>query len=325
VSGRGRLALLAAVLAASALAAVAGAGPRVTLPRDHFPHPSAGIEWWYASGLVRGRDGHRYTVFFTLFRRGDAILPISQVIDLTTGKRVGSSERAARARLEPGRLDVDGAGARLRYDAKTNRWTFAASAGGYALTLLARPEKPYVLHGGGTGFIEQSVGGPSAYYSATRMAAQGTIAGAGRRIAFTGTAWFDHQWGSFEADPRAFDWDWFSCRFDDRTELMLYRFRDRQGHPLAAFRNGTFVARDGRSRSVRQFDVSAGQRAIAAARHRWPLDWRLDVPAERLRLELRAIVPDQLFHGVLVPTFWEGAATVTGTKRGICFVEETYR
>jgi len=320
-----RIALAAAALAACAATAQALATPRVELPRDHFAHPGAGIEWWYVSGDVRGRDGHRYAVFFTLFRRGGAVLPISQVIDLTTGVRIGRSERAAGAALGHERLDVDAAGARLRYDARTNRWAFAASSDGYALTITARPEKPYVLHGGGTGFIRQSVAGPSAYYSATRMAASGTIASRARRVVFTGTVWLDHQWGSFQDDPRAFDWDWFSCRFDDRTELMLYRFRDRQGRPLAAFRSGTFVARDGSSRSLPRFEAQAGPRTLAASGHRWPLDWRLDAPAERLRLELHAIVADQLFHGVLVPTFWEGAATVTGTKHGVCFVEETYR
>ena len=46
-------------------------------------------------------------------------------------------------------------------------------------------------------------------------------------------------------DPRAFDWDWFSCRFEDHSELMLYQFRDRRtSRPLARFKYGTFVARN---------------------------------------------------------------------------------
>jgi predicted secreted hydrolase len=318
------LRLVCAGLVSTVLAVAAGAtdGPRVELPRDHFAHPSAGIEWWYVTGVARGDDGRRYSLFFTLFRRGAVVLPVSQVVDLGNGAKVGHSERVGRARFDRSRLDVAAAGARLRYDARSRSWTFAASAGGYRLTLFARPEKPYVLHGG-TGFIRQSLGGLSAYYSATRMSARGSLTLGGRRVRFTGTAWFDHQWGNFEDDPRSFNWDWFSCRFDDRTELMLYRFRDSQGRPLTAYRNGTYVLDDGRSRNVRAFQVSAGRRAFAAAGRRWPLDWQLRVPSERLRLRLRAIVPDQLFRGVLVPTFWEGAATVTGTKRGICFVEET--
>ena len=91
-----------------------------------------------------------------------------------------------------------------------------------------------------------------------------------RRIAFSGDAWLDHQWGSFQADPRAFNWDWFSCRFHDRTELMLYRFRDREtGTPLAAFRNGTFVRRDGTSTPVTHFT------ATSDGAH-WPQTWTLD-------------------------------------------------
>jgi hypothetical protein len=34
-------------------------------------------------------------------------------------------------------------------------------------------------------------------------------------------------------------------------------------------------------------------------------------------------VADQLVRGQPLPTFWEGAVTATGTKHGVCFVEET--
>jgi hypothetical protein len=44
---------------------------------------------------------------------------------------------------------------------------------------------------------------------------------------------------------------------------------------------------------------------------------------ERLALALHAIVADQLVRGLLLATFWEGAATATGTKQGVCFVDET--
>ena len=297
----------------------------VHLPRDHFAHPAAGIEWWYVTGLVHGRDGHRYTVFFTLFRRGSLVLPVSQVVDLDRDLVVGHSERGGVAAIGSARLDVAAAGARLAYEPRVDTWRFSATGPGYALAFSARPEKPYVLHGGGTGVIRQSPAGASAYYSATRMAAHGTIAVGARTIAFSGTAWLDHQWGSFENDPRAFNWDWFSCRFADRTELMLYRFRDRRtGAPLAPYRNGTFVRRDGRTSSIRSF-TAAPSRPLRAAGRSWPLDWRLRVPALGLDVRLRSLARHQLFHGVLVPTFWEGAAAATGTKRGDCFVEETYR
>jgi predicted secreted hydrolase len=191
--------------------------------------------------------------------------------------------------------------------------------------LTATPEKPYALHGVG-GVIHQSLGGTSAYYSAPLMRAHGSFSAGGHRVTFTGTAWLDHQWGSFQNDPRAFNWDWFSCRFDDRTELMLYRFRDRTtGKPLAAYASGTFDGVDGQTLHISAFTAAHDGRVLHEAGRDWPLDWHVTVPAVHLDLRLRSLARHQLFLGILVPTFWEGAATVTGTKTGHCFVEETYR
>jgi predicted secreted hydrolase len=319
-AGARRLVLLLALLALIGTGATAAGGPSpVRLPRDHFAHLTAGVEWWYVTGLVRGSDGRRYTVFFTLFRRAGLVLPVSQVVELDRDLVLGHSERLAPATPGTTSLDVRAGGARLAYQPGTNTWRFGATGPSYALSFTARPEKPYVLHGGGTGVIRQSLGGNSAYYSATRMATRGTIVAGRRRISISGVAWLDHQWGSFQADPRAFNWDWFSCRFDDHTELMLYRFRDRRtGRPLAAYRNGTFVRGDGSSVQVTNFTA-------ASDRRHWPLAWSLRVPGLGLDLRLRSLARHQLFHGVLVPTFWEGASAVTGTKSGDCFVEVTYR
>ena len=293
--------LLAGVLTVATLAS-----PQFHVPRDHLGH-RAGVEWWYFTAYVQGSDGHRYSVFFTLFKRAGLVLPVSQVVNLDTGRKVGHSETLVRAAGLPFASKV----AALRYDAARSTWIARVSAPGYELRFSARPEKPYVLHGGGTGLISQGAG-QSHYYSATRMASRGSL-GATR---FTGTAWFDHQWGDFATTPSAQHWDWFSCRFDDRTELMLYRFRD--GHA-----NGTFVDRSGRGRPVGSFDAVPGTRVFRAAGRHWPLDWTLRVPAEHLSLRLHALAPDQLFRGMFLPTFWEGATTVDGTKTGICFVEET--
>jgi predicted secreted hydrolase len=318
-------ALLFAVCGFVVNAAGAGTIARVSLPRDHLGH-AAGIEWWYVTGLVRGTDGHRYSVFFTLFKRGGFVLPVSQVVDLDTRQIVGHTETLAVRQVGGSSLKLKVPGAALGFEPRSNRWRFAASRGGYGLVLRAVPRKRYVLHGGGTGLIRQSVAGTSAYYSATRMAARGTITRAGKAIGFSGTAWLDHQWGDFGDDRRGFNWDWFSCRFDDRTELMLYRFRDRRtGRPLAAFRDGTVVRADGSSRRVTAFTVTPGRRALPAAGRRWPLDWALRVSSEHLVLRLRSIVPDQLVRGKILPTFWEGATAATGTKRGICFVEQSYQ
>jgi len=242
----------ALVVACCVVASAAAERPAVQLPRDHFGHPNASIEWWYFTALAHDAVGKPYSVFFTLFSSRGTLVSVAEVHNLRTGALVGHSERLALGRIGRSSVDARAGATQLRYDERLNMWMFSASAPGFAVSLRQRPEKPYALHGGGSGLIKQSLGGTSHYYSATRMRAAGTLRTQGKRLALSGESWFDHQWGDYRDDPRAFNWDWFSCRFDDRSELMLYQFRDRAtGRPLARFRNGTLCPdEDGRSRSL---------------------------------------------------------------------------
>ncbi len=146
MSALGR-ALIALVVAATLAFTTAGSAALgcVYLPRDHYAHPQTGIEWRYATGIVRGEDGHRYSVFYTLFRRMGFVLPISQVVDLDTGALVGHSETLAPAVLGTKKLDVTVPGGGLRYRRRMNTWQFSAadSADTYALSLRATPQKRY--------------------------------------------------------------------------------------------------------------------------------------------------------------------------------------
>ena len=322
----GRLAAAIALAVGLAFGSAAAGGVQVRFPRDHFGHPQASIEWWYFTAIARDPGGTPYSVFFTLFSSKGGLVPVAQVTNLKTGAVVGHSEQLALGSVSPSSLDVGAGGTRLAYRPSSNVWSFSAGGPGFAVSLRQRPEKPYVLHGGGTGAIRQSAGGRAYYYSATRMAATGTLSTGGRTIRLTGESWLDHQWGSFRNDPRAFNWDWFSCRFGDGSELMLYQFRDRAtGRPLAAFRNGTFVPKTGRPVGITAFEALPGRRTLDSAGRRWPLDWTLRVPSLGLTERLRSVLPDQLVRNTVVPTFWEGVADATGSRTGPCFVELSYR
>ncbi len=320
------LLILAATACLSVAAALAADRPPVQLPRDHFAHPGAGIEWWYFTALVRDPAGTRYSVFFTDFSSNGFVVPVAQVRNLDTGALVGHLESLAPARLGTSSLDLVAGRSRLQYPAGSNTWRLSAGGAGWQVTLSQRPEKPYALHGGGTGVIRQSVAGISHYYSATRMRATGTLRAGRRTLALKGESWFDHQWGDYAGNPRAFDWDWFSCRFDDRSELMGYQFLDHAGgKPLAGFANGTFVAPNGKATAVHGFVATHDGRTFTGAGHTWPLDWQLHASAPNLTETVKALLRDQLVRNTIVPTFWEGAAEATGTHTGPCFVEISYR
>jgi predicted secreted hydrolase len=312
---------LALVLAASAVTA----RQPVVLPRDQAGHPQAGIEWWYFTALVRDKTGDEYSVFFTVFSSRGGLVSVSQVVDLHTGRLVGHTENVGIGLPGTSSLDLAVAGSRLRYVPTSDRWVFAVNSPTFAVTLDQHPLKPYVLHGD-HGLIRQSSAGPSHYYSSTRLSATGSLRIGRRNVAVRGQSWFDHQWGDYRDDARAFNWDWFSCRFDDGTELMLYQFLDRLTHrPLASYRTGTFVGLEGGAKHLSTFTATAGRKVLVAAGSRWPLDWTVDVPGLELREQVSSLLPDQLVRNSVLPTFWEGAASASGTKHGVCFVEISYR
>ena len=62
------------------------------------------------------------------------------------------------------------------------------------------------------------------------------------RVALTGTAWFDHEWGPGALPEAAAGWDWFAIQLDDGSELMLYRMRTKDGG-ATPFSSGTSSCR----------------------------------------------------------------------------------
>src|SRR4029078_55097 len=46
-------------------------GYRYQFPRDHFEHTDFRTEWWYYTGNVHARDGHRYGFELVFFRQGE--------------------------------------------------------------------------------------------------------------------------------------------------------------------------------------------------------------------------------------------------------------
>jgi predicted secreted hydrolase len=321
---------LALVVLATAIGAAAAAGPTVrpvVLPRDHGAHPGFQIEWWYGAGLVRDRHGHRYAWFATVWAGGPGAIGRVNVVDLDRDRVVVSGEYPAVGwRRSSGLLDVALAGYRLRWRPIGELGRFAVDAGSMqqGLRLRLSPRRPYVLHGR-DGVIQQGPGGPSAYYSATRLAARGTLRVGGRRIPIAGEGWFDHQWGNFAGTPEALRWDWFACRFADGRDLMLYRFLDLNNRPLPRYFTGTFVDRRGRRRRIAHFNVTERPPLVhpPGATATYPLGWRLRVPGARVDVTLRTLARNQFIRNQFVPSFWEGAATVTRGDRALCFVEDS--
>jgi predicted secreted hydrolase len=206
------------------------------------------------------------------------------------------------------------------------------AGGEAAIDLTLDAGKPPVLEGDrGLSRKGDEPGQASYYYSLTRMPARGIIridgriggrvGGAAFRVA--GLAWMDREWSTSSLGRGQVGWDWFALQLDDGREVMLYRLR-RQGGGADPASQGTLVARDGSSRPLAWSEVRltpAGGWTSPRSGARYPDRWRLEIPAERLDLDIRPYLADQELDTSF--RYWEGAVRISGSAAGSGYVELT--
>ncbi len=356
------LALGLLLLAAPARADWQAARPdhRWSFPADHAPHPGYKTEWWYFTGhlVSAAAPARRFSYQFTVFRIGLSSAPVTgasrwtgrqllmghaALTDLSAGTHHFSDvlyrESPLLAQFGPGHpllaASPSPAGSAGRWALSWNGtgfdFTARDDAQDFAFDLKTLPLKPLVLEGP-HGFSRKSSTGDSAslYYSFTRLKTAGSVSVAGSSFAVTGESWMDKEFGSGQLAADQVGWDWFSLQFDDRTELMLYELRDKNGARSFAF--GTAVDRGGRTRFL-----EAGEFKITVL-DRWrspgtggvyPSRWRIEVPSLRRAFLLTPRLADQENRGRRLKkmAYWEGSVDVTAADAGAAlgqgFVELT--
>ncbi len=309
--------------------AAAGVTPHVrpvVLPRDHGAHPGFNIEWWYTAGTLVGGNGRDYFWFATIWSGTGAAVARVNVVDLRANRIVLSHEYVSLESYPVGlkRLSVGTFRLGWRPGGIRGIWSVSAPAGTTGqLELDLSPVQPYVLQGR-HGIIRQGSGGPSAYYSAPRLRARGTLEVNGKKVSITGQGWLDHQWGNFGMDLGALRWNWFACQFQNGSDLMLYQFLNARDRP-SGLQTGTLVNPDGSYKHLTRFTVVPLRPSIkpAGALMTYPLRWRLKVATAPIDVTLKARARNQFIVNQFLPSFWEGAASITHGRPGGCIVESS--
>ncbi|MBW3634907.1 MAG: carotenoid 1,2-hydratase [Armatimonadetes bacterium] len=333
-------------------------------PRDHGSHPQFATEWWYYTGHLTSKDGRRFGYQLTWFRTAlapqikrksawatrDVMFAHFALTD-ERGQRFFFSDRIAR-----GNLGLAGAqsGARvprvwvenwnLQFGGKSGerqslRAVAKSDATGtqgqnFALDLQQFALKPPAIQGE-RGVSQKSAGRGRAshYYSFTRLQTRGILSLGGERLEVAGQSWFDHEFGSNQMSANQTGWDWFSLQLDDGRELMLYRLRLKNGG-VEPFSSGTVVEKNGATRHLRLADFRMTPLSSWKSSETggvYPQKWRIEVPREKLRLEVAPTLQNQELRprrsGVNL-SYWEGSVRATGTRngraiRGVGYLEMT--
>jgi len=192
------------------------------------------------------------------------------------------------------------------------RLAFDIPGGTGRCSLTLRPVSPrHEMHG-----IGASLRYPMAYATIPRLEIQGGFGGE----EVSGTAWFDHQWGSacwFLTRPsggRLNGWDWFSINDDDGSDWIFLVFHDMKSKKTigrSAIRYEPMkkpqIFRDFEAEPVRFWE--SGRTHIT-----YPVAWTLKIPEISAEIIISPVADDQEIPVLgFMRAIWEGAATASGT------------
>jgi predicted secreted hydrolase len=300
-------------------------------PRDHFEHEDFRTEWWYYTGNVTGAKGERYGFELVFFREGareatrhessdksawsveDLYLAHAALTD-AKGKQFWFDERLNRA--GPG---VAGASFDRRRVWNGNwlaQWngenqTLDAITEHFRFHLQLTVEKQFVIHGeNGVSQKAEGRGRASHYVSFPLLMVAGTI----NSTEVHGRAWMDHEWFTEQLGADQVGWDWFSVQLDNRTELMLFELRRKNGS-IHQYSSGTFIDARGEARHLRHEDFSLEP---LSRWERYPVEWHLRVPSLNIDITCRPVLRNQKLRN-----YWEGAVDYSGTQTGVGYLEMT--
>jgi predicted secreted hydrolase len=313
-------------------------GYRYEFPRDNFDHPAFQTEWWYYTGNVKSTTGHRFGFELTFFRQAvsrdpannspwdvrDLYLAHLALSDLDDG-HFYHLERTSRS--GPGIAGISSSSQRIWNGNWKVQWqdgaqTLQAIGELFSIRLTLRSAKPPVIHG--ENGVSQKASGPgraSHYISLTRLETSGTIECGGKLSQVSGLAWMDHEFFTHQLDPDQIGWDWLSLQFDDNTELMLFHIRHKDGS-IDPFSAGTFIDALGRTTHLRSGDFIlqplADSWTSPVSRAIYPIRWKISVPKLGMALIASTPLASQELSGgnkqSSLPTYWEGAITLSGTR-----------
>ena len=106
------------------------------------------------------------------------------------------------------------------------------------------------------------------YYSYTNMPTSGKLVLDGKEVRLTGKTWFDKQGGSYSIRNLKTHWEWFSLRFFDDEEIMLFTF------PQDTHFDGTYITKDCKRERLDHYKIERTG-TLRAFGMKWSSGWKL--------------------------------------------------
>lgn len=214
-------------------------------------------EWWYATGIMFDEDKNMYSYQYTLLHLAfGLIVPKVVMVALTdyknnrhyylqstSGNKVHIDEKEASVEnIACAKKNEKGIEINLKHK-------------DFTLDLMCDYGKGPVWHCN-NGLLQMGIDDKKAttlYYSWTNMPSVGVLKMNGKEIKLNGKTWFDKQGGPYNMADMRCHWEWFSLRFFDDEECMLFTFP----HNEIPEYDGTLINKDGSYHRLNKYSIKA--------------------------------------------------------------------
>ncbi len=216
-------------------------------------------EWWYATGIVHDEEGNMYSYQYTLLHLAFGIfVPKVAMVALTDYKEKRHyylqtlAGKKAKVYVDENEASVSGVASAKKNSGGINIKLWHKD---FTLDVDCAYGKGPVWHCD-NGFLQMGIDDAKAttlYYSWTNMPTTGTLTLNGVQKKITGKTWFDKQGGTYNMANMSCHWEWFSLRFFDDEEVMLFTFPHNE---IPEF-DGTFIGKDGAYHRLNNYTIES--------------------------------------------------------------------
>lgn len=286
---------------------------------DEFLCHKNGSEWWYCTGFINDKAGKLFSFQFTLARvriyRLQFHILMTALTDFETKRHYYAQQPiffGKNVTITSGKIGLNGT-AEMNF----SNMELELNMGGddYSLSLDMKMVKPPVWHCD-DGVLKMGIDDPKEttyYWSYTNLATSGKLTLGRNEFDVSGKAWFDKQGGTYTLTNRWTNWEWFSLRFFDGEEIMLFSF------PQDNYRDGTYIEKSGKFRRLNDYEITPLGFTEAGGK-KFSCSWKVEI--EGVKGEKYTIIPKM--DGQLNLFYFELLADVkdkSGNNVGYCVVE----
>lgn len=292
--------------------------PHSSMAEEFLSHRQ-GSEWWYCTGSVKDKNGREFSFQFTLARvrifNIQFHILMTALTDIETEQHFYEQKPIFFGKdvvITEEQVGLPGT-AEMRFHGKELSLQMAGE--GYSLSLNLRASKDPVWHCE-DGILRMGVDDPKErtyYWSYTNLATSGTIRLGEVDHKVTGKSWFDKQGGTYTLTNRWTNWEWFSLRFFDGEEVMLFSF------PQDDYQDGTYITKSGNYNRLVDYEITPLDFTEARG-NRFSYGWAVNL--KNIKQGKYTIIPKtsgqlNFFYFELLAEIKDGS----GETVGQCFVE----